>query len=54
MKIYNVGSRIMNTYIYPIESGYVMIDTGYEHSFKNVRKDAGNKEFKCLKSSMYS
>ena len=38
MKIYNVGSRIMNTYIYPIESGYVMIHTGYEHSFKNVRK----------------
>ena len=32
MEIYNVGNRVMNTYIYPIATGYVMIDTGYEHS----------------------
>lgn len=38
MRIYNVGSRIMNTYVYAIETGYVMIDTGYEHNFKNVIK----------------
>lgn len=38
MKIFNVGNRIMNTYVYPISTGYVMVDTGYEHSFKNVKK----------------
>lgn len=36
MKIYNAGNRIMNTYIYPIPDGYVMIDTGYENSFQHV------------------
>lgn len=36
MNIYNVGSRIMNTYVYPIENGYVMIDTGYDTSFSKV------------------
>ena len=38
MVIYNVGNRVMNTYIYPIATGYVMIDTGYEHSLRNVEK----------------
>ena len=38
MEIYNVGNRVMNTYIYPIATGYVMIDTGYEHSLRNVEK----------------
>ena len=38
MKIYNAGNLIMNTYIYPIPTGYVMIDTGYEHSFSMVIK----------------
>lgn len=28
----------MNTYVYRIPAGYVMIDTGYEHSLKNVEK----------------
>lgn len=28
----------MNTYIYPIEDGYVMVDTGYENSFTSVCK----------------
>ena len=31
-KIINVGNRIMNTYVYHTPSGYIMIDTGYEHS----------------------
>lgn len=38
MKIYNVGNRIMNTYIYSIIDGYVMVDTGYEHSLKSVTR----------------
>lgn len=40
MDIYNAGSRIMNTYIYCTINGYIMIDTGYEHSMKNVEKRA--------------
>lgn len=38
MKIINVGNRIMNTYLYRIDDGYVMIDTGYENSYKTVLK----------------
>ena len=34
MKIYNVGNRVMNTYLYRIKDGYVMIDTGYENSYQ--------------------
>lgn len=40
MKIYNAGSRVMNTYIYNALEGCIMIDTGYEHSLKNVEKRA--------------
>ena len=38
MKIINLGNRIMNTYLYKAPCGYVMIDTGYEHSMKSVQK----------------
>lgn len=34
MKIYNVGNRVMNTYLYRVKDGYVMIDTGYENSYQ--------------------
>ena len=34
MKIYNAGNRVMNTYLYRIKDGYVMIDTGYAHSYQ--------------------
>ena len=30
MKIYNAGNRIMNTYLYRIKDGYVMIDTSWD------------------------
>lgn len=40
MGIYNVGSRVMNTYIYQAQGNYIMIDTGYEHSLKRVKKRA--------------
>lgn len=36
--IINVGNRIMNTYVFDISSGYVMVDTGYENSYTNVVK----------------
>ena len=36
MKIYNVGNRVVNTYVYRAQAGYVMVDTGYEHSFSAV------------------
>lgn len=38
MNIYNAGNRIMNTYTYDTQEGYVMVDTGYEHSLGNVEK----------------
>ena len=34
----NVGNRIMNTYLYQIAGGYVMIDTGYEKHFNSCNK----------------
>lgn len=40
MIIYNAGNRVMNTYIYPALEGYIMIDTGYEHSLQRVEKRA--------------
>ena len=36
MNIFNAGNRIMNTWIYPVEDGWVMIDTGYENSYAAV------------------
>ncbi|GAA0792663.1 hypothetical protein GCM10008910_06310 [Faecalicatena orotica] len=33
MKIYNVGNRVMNTYLYQIKDGFIMIDTGYENNY---------------------
>ena len=44
--IYNVGNRIMNTYIYPTEAGYIMIDTGYEKSLAGVEKKLNKKGVK--------
>ena len=38
MKLYNVGNRIMNKYIYKIDERYIMIDTGYEGSLNKVIK----------------
>lgn len=38
MEIYNAGNRVMNTYIYHTPAGYIMIDTGYEHSFRDVAR----------------
>lgn len=32
--------KIVNTYIYRALVGYIMIDTGYEHSLKKIEKSA--------------
>lgn len=34
----NLGSRIVNHWIYPVENGYVLIDTGYENGFAHFKK----------------
>ena len=34
----NAGSRIVNNWIYPIDKGYVLIDTGYESGFAHFKK----------------
>lgn len=39
MEIRNAGNRIMNTRLYPVTGGWVMIDTGYENSYVSVRKN---------------
>ena len=36
MIVSNAGNRIMNTWLYPVEDGWVMIDTGYENSYSAV------------------
>lgn len=34
----NAGSRIINNWIYSIDKGYVLIDTGYENGFVHLKK----------------
>jgi len=36
--IFNVGNRIMNTFVYNTSVGYIMVDTGYEHSLASVER----------------
>lgn len=38
MRLYNVGNRIVNTYVYETATGYIMIDTGYEASLASVER----------------
>ena len=38
MEIQNAGNRIMNTWLYPVADGWVMVDTGYENSYASVMK----------------
>ena len=33
----------MNTYVYPCEEGYIMVDTGYEHSLKDIERKLNQK-----------
>lgn len=34
----NAGNRIVNNWIYPLDGGYVLIDTGYENGFAHFKK----------------
>lgn len=43
MELLNVGNRIVNNYLYKIQDGYVLIDTGYEHSFSNFLRKIKSK-----------
>ena len=36
----------MNTYVYPCEDGYIMVDTGYEHSLKDVERKLNQKNIR--------
>ena len=36
----------MNTYVYPCSNGYIMIDTGYEHSLKDVENKLNRRGIK--------
>ena len=44
--IINAGNRIMNTYVYQTKSGFIMIDTGYEHSLKDVERKLNKNNIK--------
>ena len=33
----------MNTYVYPCTEGYIMVDTGYEHSLKDIERKLNQK-----------
>lgn len=37
-KMLNAGSRIVNSWLYPIQDGYVLIDTGYENGFVHFKR----------------
>ena len=36
----------MNTYVYPCAEGYIMVDTGYEHSLKDVERKLNQKNIR--------
>ena len=36
--IYNLGSRVVNTYMIPYESGWLLIDTGYAGGFPRFKR----------------
>lgn len=39
MRILNLGSRVVNTYLLELKQGYLLIDTGYKEAFTNfIRK----------------
>ena len=52
MKIINGGNLVMNTYVYKAPCGYVMVDTGYEHSLRSVEKKLGRNGI-CLADIQY-
>ena len=49
--IYNAGNRIVNTYVYHSSVGYIMVDTGYEHSLSSVEKKLNKQGIKLSEIS---
>ena len=37
--IYNLGNRVVNNYMIPLEDGYMLIDTGYANGFRRFQKN---------------
>ena len=42
----NIGNRIMNNWIYPVDDGYVLIDTGYDTDFERFLKKLDKESIK--------
>ena len=40
----NVGSKIVNNWVYPIDEGYVLIDTGYENGFVHFKREMAKRK----------
>ena len=38
MRIYNLGNRVVNCYLVSIDSGYMLVDTGYAENYRLFRK----------------
>ncbi len=38
MRIYNLGNRVVNCYLVSIDSGYMLVDTGYAENYRVFRK----------------
>jgi|GEM_PF-1540391 len=51
--IYNLGNRVVNNYLVPIDDGYMLIDTGYPDGFRRFQKKLQKPELIPKKSSMY-
>ena len=39
MTIYNIGNRVVNNYLFAIDEGYILIDTGYENGFARFQRN---------------
>lgn len=39
MTIYNIGNRVVNNYLFAIDEGYILIDTGYENGFAHFQRN---------------
>lgn len=49
MKIYNLGNLVTNTYLIEIQSGYLLVDTGYAAQFSSFIKRAKAKNIDLKK-----
>lgn len=40
--IFNLGGKVVNTYLLSSADGYILIDTGYESDFPHFQKSSPN------------